>query len=298
MPITEEKSKTWTDKAVPHQKKLYPIPNDPEAPKMYPLFIGLGPRGSGKTFGVVKSVHQYQHKGIRDATTGKNRDQRAIIISPTVHDQAIFEALKADPEDIHTEYSDGLMEQIMHSIEVEKEKTLDYHKQKIRWKKLMKKGPRALTPEERMDIAARDFQAPEKPKYPNGPAITHLILDDLMGSGALTSTGASKLAQTLILNRHKGIVAYYCAQAMKSGVPKRIRENASNWMIWRQSRSGAEDELADEVGLPRDKFLELYNHALSTDNPHDFLNIDNRTAVKPIVRRSFANYLNHTSKDV
>ena len=265
---------------------------------MFPLMLAIGPRGSGKSYSIVKAVHQYQHRGIRDAVTGKNRDQRVIIISPTVHDQAIFEALKADPDDIHTEYSDGLMEQIMHSIEVEKEKTLDYHKQKGIWKKLMKHGPKALTPEERMDIAARDFQPPEKPRFPNGPAITHLILDDLQGSGALTSTGASKLAQTLILNRHKGIIAYYAAQSMKSGCPKRIRENASNWMIWKQSRSGAEDELADEVGMPREKFLELYNHALSTDNPHDFLNIDNRSQHSPIVRRSFATYLNHSSKDV
>ena len=190
------------------------------------------------------------------------------------------------------------MQQIMDSIETEREKTLDYHKQKLIWKKLMKKGPKALTPEERMDIAAREFQPPEKPRFPNGPAITHLILDDLQGSGALTSTGASKLAQVLILNRHKGILAYYAAQAMKSGVPKRIRENASNWMIWRQSRSGAEEELADEVGMKRQKFLELYNHALSTGNAHDFLNIDNRSQHSPIVRRSFATYLNHSSKDV
>lgn len=283
---------------MPHKKKKYPIPNDPEAPKLHGLFLAIGPRGSGKSFGIVKAVHQYQQKGIRDAVTGKNRDQRVVAISPTFHDQAVFEALKADPEDVHTEYSDGLMEQIMHSIEVEKEKSLDYHKQKIIWKKLMRRGPNALTPEERMDIAARDFQPPEKPRFPNGPAITHLILDDLQGSGALSSTGASRLAQTLILNRHKGIIAYFAAQSMKSGVPKRIRENASNWMIWRQSRSGAEDELADEVGMPRDKFLELHNHALNTDNPHDCLNIDNRTAVKPIVRRSFATYLNHSSKDV
>ena len=291
MAIKEEKSKTWNDKPVRFKPEPYPIPNDPEAAKLFGLHLYVAPRGSGKSFAIAKTVQQYNKHGIRDAVTGKKRDQRTIIISPTVHEQPIFKALKADPSDIHTEYSDGLMTSILDDVDQERENSLKYHRDKAAWKKLIRHGAKALTEEERFDILARDCEPPEKPRFPNGPAVNHLILDDLQGSGAISSTGSSKLAQTLILNRHKGIVAYFAAQSLLSGVPKRIRENASNWHLWKQKRTGAEDEMADEVGIERERFKRLYNHALSTGNPHDFLNIDSRNQANPIFRRSFGTYL-------
>ena len=291
MAITEQKSRTWNDKPVKYKDEPYPIPVDPEASKLFGLHLAIGPRGSGKSHAIAKVVQQYNRHGIRDATTGKKRDQRTIIISPTVHDQPVFKSLKADPSDVHTSYSDALMNAIIDDIDDEKHASEKYHQDKAAWKKLMRSGPKALTQEEVFDIIARDCKPPEKPRFPNGPAVNHLILDDLQGSGAISSTGASKLAQTLILNRHKGIVAYYAAQSLKSGVPKRVRENASNWYLWRQKRTGAEDEMSDEVGIERERFKKVYEHALNTGNPHDFLNIDSRNQASPVFKRSFGTYL-------
>ena len=119
-------SKTMNDDPLKHKKLVYPVPNNPELPKCYALSLWIAGRNSGKTFAIAKLIKMYQEAGIRDTKTGENLAQRVIIISPTYDANPVLHGLGADPDDVHAQYSESLVEAIIADIKETKAKALEW----------------------------------------------------------------------------------------------------------------------------------------------------------------------------
>ena len=53
-------SKTMNDAPLKHKTLVYPVPNNPELPRCYALFLCSAGRNSGKTFAIAKFIKMYQ----------------------------------------------------------------------------------------------------------------------------------------------------------------------------------------------------------------------------------------------
>jgi hypothetical protein len=195
-------------------------------------------------------------------------------MSPTSDANPVFDSLKyLEPSDIHPDYSDSKLLSIIADIKQEAQETVQYQQDLKVFKRFMKHGESGVTYREFMELAKRDFNPPDAPRFPHG-VVNFLVLDDLVGSSAFKSVGRSALTNLVLKNRHLGINILICSQNLKA-IPKSIRTNTSLYVIFRfASMKIICDDLYEEVSncLTQEQFVELFEYA--TREPHDSLIID------------------------
>lgn len=273
MVVHENPISGFDNRPVPHKAKVYPQPANPDLPRCYSLSLWVGSRGSGKTFKLVKLIKMYETEGLY--YKGRLRDQRVILCCPTADANPVYTALKhLDLEDIHTNYTDQKLQEILDSVKHEKEESEKYQRRLKVWRRFVAcKKTDNMSPDDLLELHGMGFEPPEKPRYPNGPAVTHLICDDLQGS-SLFKSGLNPFVNLCLKNRHLGINVYIACQQIK-GCNKSIRSNVSLFCLFRygNQKMVQEDVYPEVSGLVTpEQFLELYEHA--TQNPHDALVID------------------------
>jgi hypothetical protein len=271
----------WDNKPVPHKKNKYPVPLDPNSPRMFFVCLAVGSRGSGKTFSIVKLIKQYEKFGIVSQITHEKTAQRVILFSPTVDANPIFNSLKSlDKDDIITNYSDDKLVDVIDDIKHESDETKEYQRKLALYHKFVqhsKKKPEQLaklfTPEELIELEQMDYDKPPEPTYPNG-CVNFLIFDDLIGSSAFKSVGRSALTNLVLKNRHLGCNILIATQSLKS-IPKPIRNNTSLFILYRfANKKIVLDDLYEEVSgrLKPNEFEEMYDFA--TEGDHDAMVMD------------------------
>ena len=212
---------------------------------------------------------------------------RTILISPTAEANPVYHALKSlAPEDIHTEYSDDLLQDIIADVRAERAETEDYVRKRKLYDKFVKMKRRdieKLPPEELHELEEWGFDTHPRPRYPNG-CVTTLILDDLVGSVAFKQ-GKSALTHAVVNGRHLGLNIAVLVQSPKA-VPKTIRANVQVWVLFKFGSKTVRQDLYEEVGtLSEDQFEELYDFATST--PHSALVIDFTQSEENRYKRNF-----------
>lgn len=295
--IVEVKSRTWDDKPVRHKKRPQPKPVDPESPKLFPLALFAGSRGQGKSFAASKLVEHYLRTGIQHETEpGVMQDQRVIIFSPTYQANPVLHVLKPAAEDVIEEFSIAALKDREESIYAEEERSLEY----LERKKIYDKWRRSGYDEGRMSyselatLTAMAFEPPTKPRYPNGPAITHVLFDDLLGLKNFNNNPS--LVNLCIRNRHRRICVYIMGQSVRQ-VPKIIRLNCSLLFLYRFANAHmVMDDMAELCGavLLEDEFMALYEHCVK--EPHTPFFLDLSDMDKPIYRKGFETYVSLRAK--
>jgi hypothetical protein len=279
--IETEKIENWDNRPVKHKKNKYPLPLDPNSPRMYFVCLAIGSRGSGKTFSIVKLIKQYEKFGILNQETQEKTAQRVILFSPTIEANPIFNSLKyLDEKDIMTNYTDDKLVEVIADIKYETDQTKDYQRKLALWHKFVKhskKKPEKIaqifTPEELQELEMMGYEEPLKPLYPDG-CVVFMVLDDLIGSSAFKSTGKSALTNLVLKNRHLGVNILIATQSLKS-IPKPIRLNTSVFVMYRFSNKKVVlDDLYIEVSsiLTPDEFEQLYDYCTKED--HDAMVLD------------------------
>jgi hypothetical protein len=256
-----------------YKKTKYPQCKDPNLPRLFFVALFVGSRRSGKTYNACQLLKAYENFGIYQNC--QQVIQRIILISPTQQANPCFKALKnLDEDDIHENYSDSLLLDIVENIKEEKHKTEEYIKELTIWKKFLKaKNLDDMNNEEILHLHKMGFIEPIKPRFDSEVA-NFLVLDDLIGSTAFKQTGQSALNHILLKCRHLGISFLIMSQNLKA-IPKTIRTNTSVFVMFRYgSRKVICDDLYEEVSnlCTEEEFLTLYDHATQTE--HDALIID------------------------
>lgn len=290
MKIQSTSSKTWDNKPPEFKQTKYPVPNDPEAPRLYPVILAVGSRGSGKTFSLTKIIQSYLKNGIRDPQTGKVVPQRVVIFSPTYQANNVLKTLPTEQEDVHETYSESALQALMEDLADIKHNALEYQ----RVKKLLRKHVRSeANIGEQQDLAMNMGILEHPPKYKVSP-VTHILFDDLVGAGAFKQAGKSVLNNLTLRNRHHGLCMYFATQSLKQ-FPRMLRQNVSCFLLYKYS--SAIDILKDfhiEVSamLTLEQLEALYEFAVRDD--HDFLFFDSSQPKDRRIRRNFAEYLTIT----
>ena len=270
----------------PKNSKLnYPQYRCGNCSQFYFNLLSVASRGSGKTYDIVKLITHYENNKLVD-NDGIEHPLRTIVMSPTFDANPIFKNLKTlDLEkDVHTTYTDELLQSIVDDINKEKEETEKYSEYKKAYQKTVK------IPEAKLDqyfkqhpdiydiFAEEDFEDPKsikQPKYLESP-VNIIVLDDLMAnSNAFSNKKLSTLTNNLIKNRHNGIVFCNLAQSVKS-VPNNIRLNCNVFFIGKfASKKVVLEDMYEEVSnvITEEQFAELYEHA--TAENYGSLIIDN-----------------------
>ena len=84
---------------------------------------------SGKTFLLAKLIKNYQKTKIKD-NEGNIHKIRIILFAPTAYSESnkIYETLNVDPDDIHLNYSDDQLLNVLDEIKQENEDIKEYKK--------------------------------------------------------------------------------------------------------------------------------------------------------------------------
>ena len=206
----------------------YPRPLQPNLPRMYWVGLWCGARGTGKTWSCVELLTAYETYGIASQYSGQKMPQRIILFSPTIDANPVFRSLKwLDDDDIHTNYSDHMLLQVVDDVKSETDEVKEYQKEKKIYDKFVK--DKRLTTEEIMIIEKLDYNPPQPPKYPDGRCV-FIVLDDLIGSSAFKATGKSALTNLVLKNRHLGVCIAVLGQNLRA-IPRSIRMNVSVYVL-------------------------------------------------------------------
>ena len=258
------------------KKNKYPVPLDPNLPRLYPIVVAAGARNSGKTYKITELIRLYELHGIYDTKMKHLVDQRTIIFSPTVSQNTVFTSLKSlDQEhDVIDNYTDQKLVAVIKDIQYEREQTIDYQRKLKLYNRFLKiKHLEDLNAFELQELEMMDYNPPVPCKYPWG-CICHLIFDDLIGSNCFKSVGKSAFTNLCLRNRHLGCPIYVCVQSIKC-LPKSIRTNANVFVIFKfASKKIILDDLYVEVSnfLTEEQFMDVLNFAHETE--HDALILD------------------------
>lgn len=124
-----------------------------------------------------------------------------------------------------------------------------------------------------------------------------LFIDDCSHSPIYAPSRSNPLVNLTLRHRHLGGQGYglsiqFAVQTFKSGVPKALRQNTMQFLIFKTNDSGTILDIYEEVGAfcVKEEFLSLYNQAI--EDKHDFLCIDlNAKDESRIFRRNWDTFL-------
>ena len=264
-------------------------PNPPRSinGNLVPLYftaLFVGAKNSGKTYGLVKLLKNFEKYPIYNSD-GDKLDVKIILWCPTAHSKCnpIYTTLKdLDERDIHTSYSDDDLLRVLDEIEELKKEIEDYSNYKKSWNRFLKLKISQLTEDDFLILHKYNFVPIEeipKPPYENPPVIM-MILDDMIGNKDCFKKGNSAISNLTIKHRHLGINLIYTTQNPKS-IPNIIRNNIDLWVLYKfANKNMVLEKLYEEVSslVLEKEFSDLYDYA--TKEPHNALVIDTHPLTK------------------
>lgn len=277
--IIEEKIENLNNNVVKVNKKKPPRSKNKYLVPLYFTSCFVGSKNSGKTYGLVKMLKNFEENPIFNNENEK-LDMRVILVCPTANSVAnpIYKTLKyLDEDDIYTDYNDELLQDILEDIKTEKEEIEEQKTYIDAYKKFIKaKSMKSMKDEELILLNKMNFVDPNdlpKLKYENPPVI-FLILDDMIGSNNCFKKGNCLISNLTIKHRHLGINLLYTTQNPKS-IPNIIRANIDLWVLYKFSNVNIIlDKCYEEVSsiIDEKNFLDLYLYA--TSEPYNAFIID------------------------
>ena len=261
------------------KKPDIPQSNNKDLPRFFFNMLLVAQKHSGKTFLLAKLIKNYQKTKILD-DEGNIHKVRVILFAPTAFSESnkIYETLNVDPNDIHVNYSDDQLLNVLDEIKQENEEIKEYKKKLELYEKFKRvKNIHELSDDEVLELHMFKFNKHhiEKPKHEH-ERVNFLIFDDIIGTnnGAFRKSG-SALQNLIIKNRHHFTNVILTTQYIKSINPI-IRENIDIWCLYKsQNKKSLIDKIYELVSgvVTEEHFIELFEYA--TDKPYSAFVIDN-----------------------
>lgn len=286
MKVKVRKIKGLTNELVlpdPIDQVDYPQPRNPALPRNFWLGCAAGQRGSGKTALSIRLGKDMEKSGMV-ASNGKVVPQRIILITPTYQANPSYKRLKhLDKKDVHNNYTDKLLVDIVEGIKADREATINYNKAIRLWQQFMRlirqdKDPLKVMQKDHLQLLSAQTNGfrndPAVPPHPDGCVVT-LILDDLLGSPAFSLNRGNYLGQVCCNSRHYFLNVLILTQRLRQCVPL-VRANITLLMLYRcMSKSIILEEMYPVVSglLTEEEFLALYS-AATQDNKYDAFVVD------------------------
>lgn len=282
--IIEKPVANIDNKPINIKKKNVPQSTNKSLPLLFNTQLYIGSKGTGKSYKLTKLLKLYENSKIKD-DDGIEYDMRTILICPTAQSGAnevykVLNSLNQD-EDIHLEYSDDLVIQILDDIKAKQAEYDEYLEYKKIFSKFLKlKSVDKLETDELISLEEHDFMEPKEVFGEIKPKVNFLCFDDLIGMGAFNKKAKSIISNLTIKHRHLKTNLIFTTQSYKQ-IPPVIRNNIDIYCIF---RSNSYKEILDKIfedisGMIKiEDFIELYEHA--TEEKNDCLTIINNSMDK------------------
>lgn len=266
------------------KKKNVPQSTNKSLPLLFNTQLYIGSKGTGKSYKLTQLLRLYEQSKIKD-DDGIEYDIRTILICPTAASGAneVYKLLKSlDLEnDVHLEYTDELVLEILDDIKAKAELYEEY----IIYKKIYDKFRKAksvvsMTVEELDMLYQKDFMSPEEVFGEIKPLINFIIFDDLIGMGCFNKKAKSVISNLTIKHRHLKTNLIFTTQSFKA-IPPVIRTNIDIYCIFKSSSyNEILNKIFEDISgyVKLDDFIELYEHA--TEQRNDCLTIINNSMSK------------------
>jgi hypothetical protein len=240
-----------------------------------PLFFScliVGSKNSGKSYAMTSLLKMFEENPIYDVN-GNELKQRIILFSPTALNttNAVFKNLKnLDENDIHLEYSDELLEDILDELSIHIEEVNRYEN----FKKILDKynnTDQELTDEEYWLIYNHQNISPIEEKR---HVITHICFDDLIGDKEVFKKSRdSGLIKFLLKHRHLYTNIFITTQYINAITPI-IKNNIDIFCLFKYANINdilKKFYLCVSGIILEEQFKELYLY--STSEKFNFLSI-------------------------
>jgi len=257
--------------------------NEPQSknPNLPPLFFScliVGSKNSGKSYAMTSLLKMFEDNPIYD-TRGNELEQRIIIFSPTALNETniVFKNLKnLSPDDIHLEYTDEILEEILEEIKFRVDEVNKYEK----YLKVLDKynnTNQELTDEEYWLLYYNNFLPIQEKKH----IITHICFDDLIGDkNTFKKSRDSGLVKFLLKHRHLYTNVFITTQYINAIQPI-IKNNIDIFCLFKYAN------LKDVINkfypvvsgiMLEEQFHELYKHC--TEEKYNFLTVISHNKLK------------------
>ena len=257
--------------------------NEPQSknPNLPPLFFScliVGSKNSGKSYAMTSLLKMFEENPIYDIR-GNKLEQRIILFSPTALNESniVFKNLKnLSTDDIHLEYTDDILEEILIDIKSHIDGVNEYEK----YLKLLDKYENTnqeLTDDEYWLLFNNNFQPIPEKKH----IITHICFDDLIGDKEVFKKSRdSGLVKFLLKHRHLYTNVFITTQYINAIQPI-IKNNIDIFCLFKYANlndiikkfypmvSGIMDE---------EQFKEIYLH--SSQEKFNFLTVISHNSLK------------------
>lgn len=257
--------------------------NEPQSknPNLPPLFFScliVGSKNSGKSYAMTSLLKMFEENPIYDIR-GNKLEQRIILFSPTALNESniVFKNLKnLSTDDIHLEYTDDILEEILIDIKSHIDEVNEYEK----YLKLLDKYENTnqeLTDEEYWLLFNNNFVPIQEKKH----IITHICFDDLIGDKEVFKKSRdSGLVKFLLKHRHLYTNVFITTQYINAIQPI-IKNNIDIFCLFKYANlndiikkfypmvSGIMDE---------EQFKEIYLH--SSQEKFNFLTVISHNSLK------------------
>ncbi len=240
-----------------------------------PLFFScliVGSKNSGKSYAMTSLLKMFEENPIYDVN-GNELNQRIILFSPTALNttNAVFKNLKnLNENDIHLEYSDELLEDILDELSIHIEEVNRYEN----FKKILDKynnTDQELTDEEYWLIYNHQNISPIEEKR---HVITHICFDDLIGDKEVFKKSRdSGLIKFLLKHRHLYTNIFITTQYINAITPI-IKNNIDIFCLFKYANINdilKKFYLCVSGIILEEQFKELYLY--STSEKFNFLSI-------------------------
>ena len=257
--------------------------NEPQSrnPNLPPLFFScliVGSKNSGKSYAMTSLLKMFEENPIYDIY-GNKLEQRIILFSPTALNESniVFKNLKnLSTDDIHLEYTDELLEEILIDIKQHIDEVNNYQKY-LKALDKFNNSNEDLTEDEYWMLFNNNFlPIPEKKHI-----ITHICFDDLIGDKQVFKKSRDGgLVKFLLKHRHLYTNIFITTQYINAIQPI-IKNNIDIFCLFKfmniKEIITKFYPLVSGVML-EDQFRELYKY--SSQEKFNFLTIVSHNALK------------------
>ena len=277
------------------KKSAFAIETESPFPKLHALSVMVGKRGGGKTVALVNYLKVLKEK---------QYIQKVFVITPTYNSNKTIWDIAGITEEDCVEPTRNAIKQIIDKGQAEVvEWQLFLHTKKLYDKfKNEKREFHQISDREMMDYYENGIlQMNQRPKWKykkECPPRMAFVLDDCLNSDAMRLPSAG-LVNLCIRHRHiydgLGVSVFMLVQSYccHGGVPKPIRENTTNLLLFKINNEKQLQKIYEEADLPLeyDEFVKVCNEAWQT--PYNFLFIDFSTdcQAKRLFRSGFNEFI-------
>jgi hypothetical protein len=311
--------KKITEKLRPYQKYEPPQPRNNMLPPTYNIILSASPKGGGKSYNCIQLLTNYEESGF---VSEKGEDVRMRIIwvaggTSRSKQNNILNSLKTlhDDDRIDVENNvDVKLKEVYEDVKLERDEIEAYNVYREVYKKFMKsKNLNNLTLEELTLLEWKQFvdpkEDPDAPRDKDGnllyhPRMVFLIIDDLIGSDAFSSTKRGNFLNRLaVKSRHEsedlvGMNLFFITQSFKA-VPAVIRRQCDIFVLLKSaSRTQIIEAISEEVGshFSKEELAKYYDEIMKVPYGSLILSIHKKEPDEQRVRMGWNNIIEREKK--